>query len=81
MRACGLHTLPDRRTFDRRFKTIPVWDTIAMMGTRFVTEKIADASIVSVDSSMIRARNGHIWHKKDMASGRIPRSSIDTDAR
>jgi IS5 family transposase len=81
MRACGLDTLPDRRTFDRRFKTIPIRDAIAMMGTRFVTEKIVDASIVSVDSSMIRARNGHVWHRKQMIQGTIPRSGIDTDAR
>jgi hypothetical protein len=81
MAACGLNMLPDRRTFDRRFKIMPVRDMIEIMGTRFVTEKIVDASIVSVDSSMIRARNGHIWHKKQMIKNMIPRSGIDTDAR
>jgi hypothetical protein len=81
MKSCGLDTLPDRRTFDRRFKTIPVGSMISTMGKRFVTEKIIDASIVSVDSSMIRAKNGHVWHRKQMASGYVPRSGIDTDAR
>jgi hypothetical protein len=26
MMACGLHALPDRRTFDRRFKILPIGD-------------------------------------------------------
>ena len=81
MRACGLDTLPDRRTFDRRFKVLPVQDMIGTIGKRFVTEKIVDASITSVDSSMIRAKNGHVWHRKQMISGKVPRSGIDTDAR
>lgn len=81
MKSCGLHILPDRRTFDRRFKTIPVGSMISTIGKRFATEKIIDASIVSVDSSMIRAKNGHVWHRKQMVSGYLPRSGIDTDAR
>ncbi|MDH2906581.1 MAG: transposase [Candidatus Nitrosotalea sp.] len=81
MKSCGLDTLPDRRTFDRRFKTIPIGSMISVMGKRFAAEKIIDASIVSVDSSMIRAKNGHVWHRKQMVSGKVPRSGIDTDAR
>jgi len=80
-RACGLDMLPDRRTFDRRFKILPLQDVIGTMGLRFVTEQLACGSIVSVDSSMIRAKNGHIWHRKQMIQGTIPRSGIDTDAR
>jgi hypothetical protein len=30
---------------------------------------------------MICAKNGHIWHRKQMVKGEIPRSGIDTDAR
>jgi hypothetical protein len=45
MRTCCLHMLPDKRTFDRRFKTIQVRDAIAMMCTRFVTEHLVDTSI------------------------------------
>ncbi|MGI0068674.1 MAG: transposase, partial [Nitrosopumilaceae archaeon] len=81
MRACGLHTLPDRRTFDRRFKRLQVRDIISTIGKIFVREQLVDASTVSVDSSMMRARNGHIWHRKHMISGYVPRSGIDTDAR
>jgi hypothetical protein len=81
MSACGLHTLPDRRTFDRRFKVLPLHYVISAMGRRFVAEQLVDVDIVSVDSSTIRARNGRIWHRKDMASGKVPRSGIDTDAR
>jgi hypothetical protein len=81
MAACGLDMLPDRRTFDRRFKIMPIRDVIEMMGTRFVTERLVDGSMVSVDSSMIRARNGYIWHRKQMTHGMIPRSGIDIDAR
>src|SRR5579863_3588141 len=49
MKSCGLDTLPDRRTFDRRFKVLPVGSMISTMGKRFVTEKIVDASVSSVD--------------------------------
>ncbi|MDE1767612.1 MAG: hypothetical protein KGI27_15265, partial [Thaumarchaeota archaeon] len=51
MRSCGLDTLPDRRTFDRRFKVLPVGSMIGTMGKQFVTDGIIDTSIVSVDSS------------------------------
>ncbi len=81
MKSCGLDTLPDRRTFDRRFKILPVGSMVHTMGKRFVVEKIVDASIVSVDSSMIRAENGRVWHRKQMVSGYLPRSGIDTDAK
>jgi len=57
MKACGLHKLPDRRTFDRRFKTIPVKDMIGTMGRRFISEGFADSTIVAVDSSLIHAKN------------------------
>jgi hypothetical protein len=69
MRACRLDALPDRRTFDRRFKTIPVQDAIEMMGEKFVTERLDDDTIVSVDSSMIHARNGYIGHRRQMIQG------------
>jgi hypothetical protein len=81
MMACGLHALPDRRTFDRRFKVLPIGDMAYAMGKRFVTDAMIDSKIVSVDSSMIRAKNGRVWHRKQMASGNIPRSGIDIDAR
>lgn len=80
MKACGLHVLPDRRTFDRRFKILPVGHIVSALGARFVMESLVDVSAVAVDSSTIRARNGHIWHRKQMVEGRVPRSGIDIDA-
>jgi len=81
MRSCGLDTLPDRRTFDRRFKVLPIKDFICSIGNKFVMDSLVNVDIVSVDSTMIRAKNGHVWHRKQMISRKVPRSGIDTDAR
>ncbi len=82
MKACGLDRLPDRRTFDRRFRTISfdIRGRIDAMGILFVKEGLVDSCIVSVDSSMLRAK-GHVWHRSSMKKNVIPRSGIDTDAR
>lgn len=80
MKACGMHTLPDRRTFDRRFKIIPIRQIIANMGSVFLSEKLVDDATASLDSSLLKAR-GPVWHKSDMKKNRIPVSGIDTDAR
>jgi hypothetical protein len=58
MKACGLTSLPDRRTFDRRLKTISpdIKERISSMGNLFVKEKLVDPYIVSVDSTLLRAR-------------------------
>jgi len=77
---CGLYNLPDRRTFDRRFKIIPVSQIIANMGNIFLSEKLVDCITASLDSSLIKAM-GPVWHKSDMKQNRIPISGIDTDAR
>ena len=82
MKACGLTSLPDRRTFDRRLKTISA-DTkerIAAMAVLFVKENFVDPYIVTIDSTLLRAK-GHLWHKSSMIEGVVPRSGIDTDAR
>ena len=84
MRACGLPgMLPDRRTFDRRFRTISseIRLRIDFMGGVFVDEKLVDPYIVSVDSTMLRGRRGLVWHKKSIEKGIVPYSGIDTDAR
>ena len=81
--ACGLLTIPSRRTFDRRLKTIStdIKERISTMGNLFVTEGfIADPSITAIDSTLLKA-NGHLWHKSSMKKGVVPRSGIDTDAR
>lgn len=77
MTACGLHCIPDRRTFDRRFKILPVSDVISAMGRRFITESIV-SRIAAMDSAIIPCKKS--WHKKDMIRGILPTSGIDTDA-
>ena len=80
--ACGLMTIPSRRTFDRRLKTISIdiKERISTMGYLFVVEGMADPSIMAIDSTLIKA-NGSVWHKSSMKKGVVPTSGIDTDAR
>lgn len=82
LRVCGLTSLPDRRTFDRRLSTISVdiKERISTMGNLFVKERLVDPYIVTIDSTLIRAK-GHLWHKSSMIKGVVPCSGIDTDAR
>ncbi len=82
MKACGLSTMiPSRRTFDRRLNTISgdIKNRITAIGELFVCEKIIDPSILSADSTLIKAK-GHVWHKSSMEERVVPRSGIDTDA-
>jgi hypothetical protein len=82
--ACGLDDgLPDRRTFDRRFKRIApdLRSGIDSMGHLFIEEKLIDPYIVSVDSTMLKARKGLVWHKTSIEKGSVPYSGIDTEAR
>ena len=80
--ACGLVTIPCRRTFDRRLKTIStdIKERISTMGRLFVTEGLVNPSITAIDSTLMKAK-GHVWHKSSMKKGMIPRSGIDKDAR
>jgi Transposase DDE domain len=87
MTACGLHRVPDRRTFDRRLRNISADGSdedlrprIDAMGRLFVAERIVDPYIASVDSTLLRAK-GHVWHASSMRKGVVPYSGIDTDAR
>ena len=76
MRACGLDRLPDRRTFDRRFKTISIdiRSRIGAMGVLFIKDGMVDP-IVSVDSSLLKAKE-HVWHRSNMKN-EVHRSGID----
>ena len=58
MRGCGLSRIPSRRTFDRRLVTIStdIKNRITTMGELFVLEKIVDPSILSADSTLIKAK-------------------------
>ncbi len=59
MKACGLTSLPDRRTFDRRLSTISVniKEMISSMGNLFVNERLVDPYIVAIDSTLLRAKD------------------------
>ena len=85
MKACGLSQsyLPDRRTFDRRLKTIStdIKERIATMGHLFISEDLVNPYILAVDSTLIRANDDKVWHRSSMRKGIVPRSGIDTDAR
>ena len=82
MKECGLSRIPSRRTFDRRLATISndIKNRITTMGELFVRDKIIDPSILSTDSTLIKAQ-GYVWHKSSMKKKVLPRSGIDTDAR
>jgi hypothetical protein len=87
MAACGLHRIPDRRTFDRRLKNISADGSdedlrprIVAMGRLFVAEELVDPYIASVDSTLLKAK-GHVWHASSMEKNVVPYSGIDTDAR
>jgi hypothetical protein len=82
MKACGLSRMtPSRRTFDRRLVTISPGDIknrIIAMSELFVRDKIVDPSILSADSTLIKAK-GYVWHKSSMKKGIVPHSGIDTE--
>ena len=60
MRECSLDRLPDRRTFDRRFRviSIDIRSRIGAMGMLFIKEGLVDP-VVSVDSSLLKVK-GHV---------------------
>jgi hypothetical protein len=81
--ACGLVTIPSRRTFDRRLKTMStdIKQRISTMGYLFVAERlVVEPSITAVDSTLLKAK-GPVWHKSSMKKGIVPCPGIDTDAR
>jgi transposase len=61
MIACGLTSLPDRRTFDRRLSTVSadIKERIATMASLFVKGKLVDPYIIAIDSTLLRAK-GHL---------------------
>jgi hypothetical protein len=81
---CENGRLPTRRTFERRLKALPerLPAQIGCLGRHLVAllspwERSGRA--VAVDSTLLRARGG-VWHKKDKEAGRVPHTSIDTEA-
>src|SRR3954468_6646255 len=69
--ACGLVSIPSRRTFDRRLKTISsdIKQKISIMGYLFVTEGMAGPSITATDSTLLKAKGSAVWHKSSMEKG------------
>ena len=51
------------------------------MGNLFVSEGLVKPYIIAIDSTLIKAYKGHVWHKSSMKKGIVPCSGIDTDAR
>ena len=75
---------PTRRTWERRLKGIPesLPAQIGCFGRYLVAIILPWASCgraVSIDSTILRS-NGGVWHKKDREAGKIPHTSIDTQA-
>lgn len=75
---------PTRRTWERRLKTMPetLPAQIGCLGRYLVVllqpwRKTGRAA--AIDSTTLQASGG-VWHKKDREQGKVPHSSIDTEA-
>ncbi len=60
--------------------SIDIRSRIDVMGMLFIKDGLVDPAIISVDSSLLKAK-GHVWHRSNMKKNEVPRSGIDTDAR
>jgi hypothetical protein len=75
---------PSRRTFERRLKALPekLPEQIGCLGRHLVgllKPWAKSGRAVAIDSTPLKARGGE-WHKKDKQAGKVPHSSIDTEA-
>jgi len=76
---------PSRRTFERRLAALPdsLPAQIGCLGRHLVAliEPWATCGrAVAMDSTVLRAKDGAVWHKKDREAGVVPHSRIDTEA-
>ena len=76
---------PARRTFERRLAALPdsLPAQIGCLGRHLVSLMDpwkACGRAVAMDSTLLRARDGAVWHKKDKEAGRVPHTRIDTEA-
>lgn len=76
---------PSRRTVERRLAAIP--DTlpaqIVCLGQHLLTAIQpwdGCGRAVAIDSTVVRAFGGAVWHKRDREAGQIPHTAIDTEA-
>ncbi len=81
---CAKGRFPTRRTFERRLEALPgtLPEQIGCLGRHLVGllrpwERMGRA--VALDSTPLRAKGG-VWHKKDKQAGKVPHTSIDTEA-
>jgi len=75
---------PSRRTFERRLKALPerLPDQIGCLGCHLVAllkPWEIRGRAVALDSTGLRAKGGE-WHKRDRLAGKVPHTSIDTEA-
>ena len=81
---CEEGRFPSRRTFQRRLKALPdsLPEQIGCLG-RYLVEALnpweSRGRAVAIDSTVLQAKGG-VWHKKDREAGKVPHSSIDTEA-
>jgi len=80
-RACGLGRLPDRRTFDRRFKALDeeLSRRVIFTGGLLCLLGVVDPAVTASDSTLIRAWKGRAWHERRREQGRVP-CSLDVEA-
>ena len=75
---------PTRRTWERRLRAMPTTlpSQIGCLG-RYLVELLdpwrEGSAAGAIDSTVLRARGG-VWHKKDREAGKVPHTSIDTEA-
>jgi hypothetical protein len=75
---------PSRRTWERRLGRIPerLPAQIACLGADLVTLLMpwpTGSRAAAIDSTVLVAKGG-VWHRKHREAGRVPHSSIDTEA-
>src|SRR6266567_3673654 len=75
---------PTRRTFERRLAAIPATlpAQIGCLGRALVDLVVPwpdGSAAAAIDSTVLRAHGG-VWHQKDREHGKVPHTSIDTDA-
>lgn len=76
---------PTRRTFERRLAALPqaLPAQIGCLGRHLVAlvePWKCCGRAVAMDSTLLRAKDGAVWHKKDNEAGIVPHSRIDTQA-
>ncbi len=78
----GLAGVPHRKTIAERFRGLPavVSGVLTQLTERFIETGEVDASIASVDSTLMHA-SGNVWHKQQRDKGELPKcGNIDQAA-